>query len=172
LVWFCVPGVGNWALIAAGTALALALVLLALWLALCANACDFQILIWQVALVCGIVAIYLSGCCPWLLWLGLGLVLLSAIFYATWVSSCNPQVCIQLRELTAAFSIGAGTALDYLAHIASACGLGIVSLVVSGIALFLTGLTLLLCVRPGPGAGPNSSPQMLRRASTKGGCGC
>lgn len=161
LVFVCVPATGTGVLIAAGAALGLALILLALWLIFCGSQCSFLTLVWEVMVVTSVVAFYLSGCCPWLIWLAIGLAILAFLLFAAWISACNPAECVVLRELSAAFVIGAATALDLISPIAP-CGLPLVAAINSGIAAILTALTLARCVAGGASPSASSSSAMLR----------
>jgi hypothetical protein len=158
LVWTCIPATGP-ILAAAGIAFGLALILLALWLIFCGGKCNVTILLWQVLLVVDVLGIFLSGCCPWLLAVGIGLFLLAVALFFVWVRTCNPSSCVRLRELTAAFVVGAAPALDYLSQIAPPCGVGSVKVAVSSIGAVLASATLAICVSQGSG----SARRMLRR---------
>ena len=141
----CVPGASSALLPAAGIVLGVALVVLIFWLIFCGSPCELALLLWQASLVIGVVALYMSGCCPWLLFLGLGLILLAAILFGVWVSQCNPSTCVILRELSVAFVTCAGTALDVLGHVAP-CGSWVVQAIAGIGATLITLYTLARCV--------------------------
>lgn len=145
----CIPGAGTGLLIAAGVTLALAIVLLIIWWIFCGDACGLALLLWQACFVVGVVAIYISGCCPWLLFLGIGLLVLAVILFIVWVTQCKPSRCVILRELTAALVTGAGTALDLLGNFVP-CGMVLVAVAVGGLAALATAITLAACVGRNP----------------------
>ncbi|HLJ16668.1 MAG TPA: hypothetical protein VKV15_19380 [Bryobacteraceae bacterium] len=168
LVAACIPGVGPEVAIAGGVALGLALIVLAIWLWLCGNKCGFLILLWQVFGVAALVALYLSGCCLLATILAAGFGLLSIVLFFVWRAICKPSVCVALREITATFVIGAGTAFDWLTHLAAACGLAWVPVASASIGVVLTAITLAKCTSSSGGGGRGAPmPMSLTRSQRR-----
>ncbi|MAU01145.1 MAG: hypothetical protein CL608_28715 [Anaerolineaceae bacterium] len=123
-LWFvvaCAPG-GAALVKVAIAASAAAVVLVGVWWALCGDQCDWLLISWQVPLIIGIVALFLAPCsCTWLLWAGLGLVLLAMVDFFLWLDKCEPSRCKIVQELLFVFATGAVTALTSVANYAP-CG--------------------------------------------------
>jgi hypothetical protein len=115
-IGFCIPAIAPaifW--IAAGLALA-AIIALVLWLIFCKKKpCGWAyLLLWQTFLSAGIGVMYFSGCCPWIIFLGLGLLLASVPFIILWIKKCNKTFCQFAKE---AASVLVGVVLPLIALI-------------------------------------------------------
>lgn len=53
----------------------------------------------QATLAAGVAAIVLSGCCPWMIWAGLGLVSTGLGLLLLWRSKCNRSYCALAKEV-------------------------------------------------------------------------
>jgi len=124
LLGICIPVLAPaiyW--IAFGLAVA-GLIALVLWLVLCGDKpCGWGWLLpAQVLLGAGWISVYFgdfggsSGCCPWLGWVGVGLLLLSALFFFLWYRLCHPGWCEVLAEIAYALT---GVVLPAIGYILS-----------------------------------------------------
>jgi len=107
LLMICVPAATAALLWVAGIAAAVAaLAIAARWIAdrlgyACPNPCGMNLLItWQVMFGAGIGALYFTSCCPWILWVGLGMVLAALALAWRWAQNCNIGLCGFLAEIT------------------------------------------------------------------------
>ncbi len=102
---FClfVPGSGPfWIVIGVAGGLALAAaIMFGFWLFLpCPRPCGWGLLMaGQIVFGAGWGAVYFFFCCVWIGWVGLGLLLLSAVLLGLWINECRPTVCTVFIEL-------------------------------------------------------------------------
>ena len=136
LLAICLPAVATELLLIAGGALVLAVLLALLWGIACdEKPCGWGLLLAsQAALGAGVAATVLSGCCPWMLPAGLGLIVVGLAGLIAWRSQCDMSWCRVAREIV--FVVG-GIILPLIGVIA---GVPLVNTCVSGPALAGVGL--------------------------------
>lgn len=111
-----------WALIAAAVAAVVAAIAFALWWAFCGSKCAALLLLWQVAAVGAVVAAFLVGCCPWSIFVAIGLGLAALAGFFGWIQVCRPSKCKVLFELLWVFVTPVPLILKPLSTIAP-CGI-------------------------------------------------
>lgn len=109
-------------LVPAGFAAAAAVVIV-IWFAICdpPTRCDWLFIAWAGALVGGIVALYLSACCPgFMVALSIGFFLAAGGAFAAWLAECRPGGCEILQALALAIATAAGGILGAIGVAAAA----------------------------------------------------
>jgi hypothetical protein len=141
-LWYLVIGFGS----AAVAAIIAWYVLCAVSVCPCAKKCDWLVITWIAILVGGIVAYYLSGCCPWMKYVAYGLLAVALLVCLYWWAHCKPSSCDIYAKLLVALVSGAAPALVYLHYVPAfaMCGNGTVSGVVAAIGAAL-GLLVAKC---------------------------
>jgi hypothetical protein len=86
-------------LIAAAVAAVVAGIAFALWWAFCGSKCAALLLMWQVAAIGAAVAAFLVLCCPWVIFVAIGLGLAALAGFFGWIQACRPSACKVLFEL-------------------------------------------------------------------------
>jgi hypothetical protein len=86
-------------LIAAAVAAVVAGIAFALWWAFCGSKCAALLLTWQVAAIGAVVAAFLILCCPWVIFVAIGLGLAALAGFYGWIKVCHPSACKVLFEL-------------------------------------------------------------------------
>ncbi|MGA9491398.1 MAG: PKD domain-containing protein [Mycobacterium sp.] len=105
----------------------------------CAKKCDWLVITWIATLIGGIIAGYLSGCCPWMKYVSSGLLAVALAVFIYWCVHCKPSLCDVFAKLLVAFASGAAVALAYLALLPAlaACGITWVGVAVTTTAALL-----------------------------------
>jgi hypothetical protein len=112
----CVPGAEKVAGgIAAGTG-AGAVVLAIIWAIFCPNKpCRWPLLLlWQAMVGAGVAALYVSNCCPPLLFVGIGLIVAGLALMGVWAALCRASTCRISRELLIVFASALVPLLAYI----------------------------------------------------------
>lgn len=134
IIWLCVPGAGGaFGWIAVGLGIAAAIVSI-LWALACPKPCGWSLLLaWQVGLGIGIGALYFAPCCPWLWWLGGGLIAAALTSLTLWIRRCRVSFCKLMVELLVVLSAVIVPALGWIAGIPqlAACVNSVVAATVS-----------------------------------------
>ncbi|WP_373050423.1 hypothetical protein [Thalassovita aquimarina] len=123
LLALCVPPAATALWIAAAAAAIAALVGGIIYAIFCPNKpCNVALLIsGQSTLAAGVVAIVLSGCCPWVLWAGLGLAVSGLGLLEWWRRKCDKSICDLAKEIT---KVIGGVILPVLGALVGIPGLG------------------------------------------------
>ena len=105
----------------------------------CAKKCDWLVITGIATLIGGIIAGYLSGCCPWMKYVSSGLLAVALAVFIYWCVHCKPSLCDVFAKLLVAFASGAAVALAYLALLPAlaACGITWVGVAVTTTAALL-----------------------------------
>ncbi len=111
-----------------------------LWAIFCPKPCAWALLFaWQVLVGVGFVLLAFTVCCPTFWWIGFGLLAIGLTLMFLWRSHCKVSNCELWKELSITISGVIIPLLADLAHIPvlAACTNGIVTLILSGIAVAL-----------------------------------
>ena len=131
LLAICIPAAATALWIIAAFAAVVAVIGGIIYAIFCPNKpCKVGLLITgQSSLAEGVVAIVLSACCPWLIWAGLGLLVVGIATLLVWKSQCNKSTCALAKEVT---KVIGGVVLPVLGIL---IGVPLVGACLSGVAL-------------------------------------
>lgn len=103
LVAICVPAAATtlfWIALGLGILAAIAGIF---WAIFCPKPCGFALLFsWQVALGVGFAVLYFTQCCPFMWWVGIGLIAAALGLLALWVKECDSTFCEVMVEMSVA----------------------------------------------------------------------
>jgi hypothetical protein len=101
LLALCIPPAATTLfIIAASFALLAGLAWFLWWLFGCPDPCQFALLLSsQIALGAGVGALIFSMCCPWMIWVGLGLTVAGLAGLLLWRAKCDKSFCAFAKEV-------------------------------------------------------------------------
>jgi hypothetical protein len=149
LLALCIPGAAQALGIAAGVLAVGAVVLGAVFAVLCDNKpCKWALLMTaQAALGAGVGAAIFSNCCSWLLWAGLGLMILGLVLFVVWKRECNKSWCAVAKEVTYVISgivltlVGIASSIPVITGCINGTVLAVVSAIAGLIAAYAASCT-------------------------------